>query len=101
VTNVASEHAHQPQQPPPIAARTELPLAYATPVPKGPDEEFAKAMAVVRRVVFALGAGLFMFGVGNGWMDYTKADVGAWMGWGAGLMALSWPGPLRSRRTKK
>jgi len=77
----SQQRAHNPVQ-----------LSYATPSPKGAaGDEFDKVLEIGRRSVFALGAGLFAFGVGNGWMNVSKGDVGSLMGWGAGLMALTWP----------
>ena len=80
VTESQQPRAHNPVE-----------LSYATPSPKIATDEVDKLLHVGRRLVFALGAGLFMYGVGNGWAEYSKSDVGAWMGWGAALMALTWP----------
>jgi hypothetical protein len=78
------------------------PLPYATPSPKGAlGEEVDKLLHIGRRLLFALGAGLFAFGVGNGWMEYSKSDVGALMGWGAGLMALTWPRRSMKQRSNE
>ena len=60
-------------------------------------EGHERLLALGLRAVFAFGAGLFMFGVGNGWMNHSRADVGTWMGWGTALMALTMPWGWRRR----
>ena len=84
-------------------AQNPVQLSYATPSPKGSaSDEFDKILEIGRRAVFALGAGLFAFGVGNGWMNVSRSDVGSFMGWGAGLMALTWPWrSMRPRSSEK
>ncbi len=59
---------------------------------------FERVLSVGLRAVFALGAGLFMCGLGNGWVDYDRSDVGMYMGWGAALMALAMPWGWRNRQ---
>ena len=85
--------------------RPEIPvqLSYATPSPKGTaSDEFDKMLEIARRAVFALGAGLFAYRVGNGWMNVSRSDVGSFMGWGAALMALTWPWrSMRQRSSEK
>ena len=56
-----------------------------------------RLLAIGLRVVFAFGGGLFMFGVGNGWMEYARREVGMYMGWGAALMLLTMPWGWRGR----
>jgi hypothetical protein len=87
----------------PPRAQNPVQLSYATPSPKGAaSDDFDKILEIGRRAVFALGAGLFAFGVGNGWMNVSKGDVGSFMGWGAGLMALTWPWrSMRQRQSEK
>jgi hypothetical protein len=65
-------------------------LSYATPPPpKSAPDAGDVILYIGRRCVFAIGVGLFMYGVGNGWMD--RSDVGESMGWGAALAAVSMP----------
>jgi hypothetical protein len=68
-------------------------LAYATPTPKSSDlsDGFDTIGYLARRFIFALGVGLFVYGVGCGWTSVAVHDAGSFMGWGAGLMALTMP----------
>jgi hypothetical protein len=45
---------------------------------------------LAQRAVFAIGAGLFMYGLG-GALTGSRSDVPEMMGWGAGLCALTMP----------
>lgn len=80
----------------PQAAKPEaaVPLEYSNPLRKpvrvseGPPEDLTRY--TIRRLMFALGAGLLLAGVGNAYVGYDRSDVAIQMGFGAGLVALTW-----------
>ena len=73
-------------------------LPYATPTPRSSDAESFDAMLhVFRRIVFAAGVGLFVYGGANVWMRFEMKDAADFMGWGAALVALTAPWGWRRR----
>jgi hypothetical protein len=79
-----------PQLPPPFSLR----LQYATPkpggrwTPGGPDDPILRAL---RQVVFAIGAGLMLFGITSAVAHDGNRDAAYYAGWGAGFVALATP----------
>ena len=76
-----------------------LPLEYETrraAAPRGDDVQQV-LWAAIRRIVFAVGLGLFMTGVGTTWMGRDR-DGPLLMGWGAALIGLTLPLPPWRRR---
>jgi hypothetical protein len=75
-------------------------LEYETPRKPPPSDPFEIIFVVAQRAIFAIGAGLFMYGLG-GALTGNRSDVPEMMGWGAGLCALTMPwGWRRSKRTE-
>jgi hypothetical protein len=81
--------AQQPEQSSPS-----LQLHYATPKPRGrftsggPDDPILRAL---RQVVFAIGAGLMVFGITSAIAHDGNRDAAYYAGWGAGFVALATP----------
>ena len=91
-------------EPPPDTGRTTPPLPepsqpslrlqYATPKPGGrwspggPDDPILRAL---RQVVFAIGAGLMVFGITSAIAHDGNRDAAYYAGWGAGFIALATP----------
>jgi hypothetical protein len=98
--DASARPAHAPGPPLPREPWREapLPLAYATPQPaqsQFPDLRDIIAM-LVRRVLFALGAGLLVTGLVEAF-GQGRGDASAFAGWGAGLIALVVPFPAMWR----
>jgi hypothetical protein len=73
-------------------------LGYATPAPLLPQVRPAGEWEpivfwlIARRLVFALGTGMLMYGIGEG---LFRGDAATHMGWGGGFIGLCIPlGPL-------
>jgi hypothetical protein len=74
-----------------------LSIEYATPSVKETfGGEVDKLLHVGRRLVFAVGVGLLMYGVGDGFGS-RRGNAPAFMGWGAALAALVMPWGWRRR----
>ena len=85
---------HDPTQFPPGSWEDAPAASHAASAPRAPVETQPIAFwLIIRRIAFALGLGLFMFGLGEGLFD--REAPAAVMGWGGGLVGLCIPlGPL-------
>jgi len=88
------------------AAHAEAPaLMYATPWPKHAWAPSAPAQRLfwrgVRKVVFAGGLGLIVYGVASIASDVNRHAAPVAAAWGVGFVALMLPVPFRPRRRKK
>jgi hypothetical protein len=76
------------------SSRPSLRLQYATPKPRGrwtpggPDDPVLRAL---RQVLFAIGAGLMLFGITSAIAHDGDRDAAYYAGWGAGFVALATP----------